>query len=479
MDMPEKSPSGSGRRRKAAGSRARRGVSAGRRSGLLGLLSQARGKGESGARRAFFRDPDAGPGRGRKGESARGGPRGTAGAGQVGGAVSQSERRALRKLSSEAEGRRGRSDALAGFGFEGRVRSGGAARLRISARRKTWRFTRRFYVLVGLTLALILFFVLRATIGGNPSDVTQDKEAPATLTTADLNSLKVNEMGAVMVLRYGRIGEEGRESRSPENLRRDLQVLYQQGYRCVSISELVSGEIRTAPGCTPVVISFWGSDPGQVRFLEEGGTPELDPRCALGVLEDFGREHPDFGATAAFFLGKQLFGQEEFRREKLSLLEKRGYELGIAVEGEASRSKDPREALDAVADAVSAVRRYLPDFRPRYALLPQEWRDMAGEIGSGVPLDGETLVLEAIFYDGGRPLASPFDGAFDPYQLETVKVVDPSMDAGGLYHWLRYFSENPERKYVSDGDPSTVTVPRHMVFRVDAGKASGRRVRNY
>ncbi len=406
------------------------------------------------------------------------GPVGKAGTRSSRRKVSRGERNALRRLSSEAEGRVARTGAFALPGLEGRAASRTGA-LRLRSRRRTWRFTRRFYALIGLVLALVLALFLRSVVGSRTSRGANPAESSPALTTSELSSLKVNELGAVMILRYGRIGEEGRESRSPENFRRDLQLLYQQGYRCVSLSDLVSGEICTDRGFTPVAITFWGADPGQVRFLEGDGPPEVDPRCALGVLEDFGREHPDFGATASFFLGKQLFGQEKFKERKLALLRDKGYGLGVAVEAEAARIRDPAEALDAVAGVVSAVRHYLPGFVPEFALFPREWQEMAGRLGTEIPLDGESVRLGAVFYDNGRPVPSPYDGSFDPARLEVVKVVDPSLDTGGLYHWLRYFSENPERKYVSDGDPTTVTVPRPMVFRVDAGRAGNRRIRNY
>lgn len=331
---------------------------------------------------------------------------------------------------------------------------------------------------MGMVLAAILFFALWSTLGSRRQGASGSHESRPSLTTAELASLKVNELGAIMIIRYGRFGEEGRESRSPENFRRDLQLLYQQGYRCIPLSELLSGEIRTGPGFTPLVITFLGADPGQVRFLEDG-TAELDPRCALGVLEDFGREHPDFGVTATFFLGGQLFGQEPFQGQKLAMLRKKGYGLGVTVEQEAARLKTAQDAAAAVAASVSAVRRHLPDFAPECALFPREWKEMEGDIGMEITVDGEVLRLRAILYDSGMPVVSPFDGSFDPARLEAIKVVDPSMDTGGFYHWLRYFTENPERRYVSDGDPYTVTVPRHMVFRADRDKIGGRNMRNY
>jgi hypothetical protein len=66
-------------------------------------------------------------------------------------------------------------------------------------------------------------------------------------------------------------------------------------------------------------------------------------------------------------------------------------------------------------------------------------------------------------------------------RLPRVQALDPSLDNGnaGIYAWLQYFKENPERRYVSDGDPGMVTVPKHMTERVDMDKLGDKKLRTY
>ena len=111
-----------------------------------------------------------------------------------------------------------------------------------------------------------------------------------------------NEMGRVMILEYHKIDyPEERWTRTPENFRRDLETLYARGYRLQSLNALLDGRITTPSGTTPVVLTFDDSSPGQFRYVERNGTLEIDPKCAVGVLERFIQEKPDFGRAATFF----------------------------------------------------------------------------------------------------------------------------------------------------------------------------------
>src|SRR4029453_18984054 len=54
----------------------------------------------------------------------------------------------------------------------------------------------------------------------------------------------------------------------------------------------------------------------------------------------------------------------------------------------------------------------------------------------------------------GGAAASPFARTFDPVRLPRVQAVE-----NDLKFWLTHFERNPDDRYVSDGDPDTVTVP--------------------
>ena len=364
----------------------------------------------------------------------------------------------------------------------GRPYGRGRAVRRPAARRTRLRFTRRFYVLLGILAGVILLVTLILTLSGGSGGNFKSLHAGARLSDAELNRLKVNELGAIMILVYHRIGEEGKQSRTPENFLSDLEYLYEQGYRCVSLRELVANHIAVEPGYTPVVITFDEADPSQFRYLEEDGRLQVDPRCAMGIMENFAKEHPDFNMTATFFVLPQLFGQEEYEEMKLRYLVEHGYDIGCRTPNNVELGGlGDAKVLQELAESIRMVKEFLPDYEPMAIALPGGSRPKNPSLLGYGEYEGVRIAFAAALLEGSNPAPAPCDHDFDPLSLPRIKAMDPSLDTtdSGLYAWLRYFMENPERRYVSDGDPFTVTVPKHMEERVDMEKLGNRRLRLY
>jgi hypothetical protein len=61
----------------------------------------------------------------------------------------------------------------------------------------------------------------------------------------------------------------------------------------------------------------------------------------------------------------------------------------------------------------------------------------------------------------GGAAPSPHARAFDPYHLPRIQALERE-----LAQWLGYFERNPHERYVSDGDPSLITVPPGALDKV-------------
>ncbi|MBI4610192.1 MAG: polysaccharide deacetylase family protein [Candidatus Rokubacteria bacterium] len=278
-----------------------------------------------------------------------------------------------------------------------------------------------------------------------------------------LAQLRPNELGRVMILAYHQIAEpEARWARTPANFRRDLGRLWERGYRLVALTELLDGTLNLPAGTSPVVLTFDDSSPGQFRYLERDGEPEIDPTCAVAILEAFARAHPDFGLKATFYVlpgaaqPHRLFGQPGHEARKLRYLVSRGFEIGNHTLWHANLSKYPEPTVRAqLAGAQRWIQRLVPGYQPRTLALPMGAYPKELGWATRGSVDGVTYRHDAILMVAGGAAPSPFSRRFDPYRVPRIQALESELD-----HWLKYFERNPDERFVSDGDPATVTIPK-------------------
>ena len=275
-------------------------------------------------------------------------------------------------------------------------------------------------------------------------------------------TLGPNELGKLMILEYHKVDyPEERWTRTPENFRRDLEALYAHGYRLQSLNALLDRRITVPAGTTPVVLTFDDSSPGQFRYVDTNGTLEIDPKCAVGILEAFLREKPDFGRGATFYVlpgaskPNRLFNQPEYEGRKLQYLVSHGYEIGNHTLWHANLGKyDETIVRGQIAEAQQWIQRHVPDYRIRTIALPHGVypRDVTWALRGRAK--GTMYEHDAILMVAGGASPSPFARTFDPTHLPRIQAVDQD-----LGYWLGYFDKNPGERFVSDGDPTTVTIP--------------------
>jgi peptidoglycan/xylan/chitin deacetylase (PgdA/CDA1 family) len=279
---------------------------------------------------------------------------------------------------------------------------------------------------------------------------------------AGAGDLTPNELGRVMILEYHKIDyPEERWTRTPENFRRDLETLYAKGYRLINLGDLLDRKIKIPAGTTPVVLTFDDSSPGQFRYVEANGSVQIDPKSAIGVLEAFIAEKPDFGRGGTFYVlpgaskPNRLFNQPEYEGKKLQYLVNHGYEIGNHTLWHANLGKYPEATVRAqVAEAQVWIQRHVPDYKTRTLALPHGVYppDVSWVLHGSAK--GTTYNHDAVLMVAGGPAPSPFSRAFDPVRLPRIQAVERD-----LAYWLNYFDKNPHERFVSDGDTNSVTAP--------------------
>ena len=284
-----------------------------------------------------------------------------------------------------------------------------------------------------------------------------------------------NELGRVMVLEYHLVGDkEARWERERGRFRRDLQLLYDRGYRPVTMAEFVDKKLDLPRGLSPVVFTFDDASPSQFRYVERNGKLEIDPTSMMGIWLDFAKTHPGWGNKAvmcmlsgaeagrSFFGNKGIEGQKtEWRFEKVRFLAEQGFELCNHTLWHAQLSKySDAFVQEQIARLQMAVDSAVPGYRIRTMALPLGlWpknRQLAWKGSWTDPKSGRVISYahDAVLEVAGGPTRSPHDQATKvPGSFFRVQVY-----ANELERTLDHLDRSGTR-YVSDGDPRSVARP--------------------
>lgn len=292
----------------------------------------------------------------------------------------------------------------------------------------------------------------------SPEAVTSDDE---------LAALGVNELGRVLVGEWHVIGDEDGEYRtSRDTFRRQLQALYDRGYRPVTQQEFLAGTFPIPAGTSPVLLTFDDSTRGQFA-LDEAGEPIAD--TAVGIIEAFAAEHPDWRATAVFgFNFPDPFGDGDFAR-KLQWLVDNGYELSNHSLGHVNLSTlGTAELMANLAENQARLHAAVPGTPVPSLTLPLGiWPDDRAAAIAGTGPDGTSYEHELVYLVGSDPTRSPHHVDFDPAAIQRVPahaVVGTGPD--WFWNWLDRLEADGLR-FVSDGDPAVVTFPADLVDVAD------------
>jgi peptidoglycan/xylan/chitin deacetylase (PgdA/CDA1 family) len=285
-----------------------------------------------------------------------------------------------------------------------------------------------------------------AAAPGPDTLVTSVTASPDGAAQVDTNRARrvPNELGRIPILEYHLIGDtEGRWQRERSRFRRDLEVLYERGYRPVSVAELVDGALDLPAGLSPVVFTFDDASPSQFRYVQQpDGSLAVDSTSAVGIWLDFAKRHPEWRNRATFCLlsgaeaGRSFFGNKgiegqrtEWRFAKVRFLAEQGFELCNHTLWHANLGKyDDAFVREQIARGVMAIDSAVPGYRVRTLALPLGvWpknRDLALRGSWRDPKSGREIRYEfdAVLEVAGYPVPGPAVPGFTPHSLDRVQI---------------------------------------------------------
>ncbi len=314
-------------------------------------------------------------------------------------------------------------------------------------------------------------------------DEAEETELPEVKEEIDLEAVKPNEAGEIMVLMYHHIKEpEAEWSRTPENFRKDLERLYEEGFRPISLRDYVAGNITTEAGFTPVVLTFDDGNQNNFNMLQnEAGEWVIDPDSAVAILVDFHEQHPDFPLKATFYInGGNPFGQKDLVEYKLNYIVEKGMEIGNHTNTHVDFTNAGVDKIqEEMSKLIQLVNRNVKDYEVNTLALPfgskpknQDLRAYLVE-GSYEEVSYKNIAILEVGWD---PYRSPFHKEFDFTRIRRVRASETKVDGVGMYDWIRAFEEGRRIRYISDGDVDIVTVPEKYQQQVEVPEGKSIRV---
>jgi hypothetical protein len=288
-----------------------------------------------------------------------------------------------------------------------------------------------------------------------------------------------NELGRILVLEYHRIGpHEGEWYRSEEHFRNDLKMLYDRGFRPITMREVASGNINLPAGTSPVVFVFDDSSQGQFYSLPDGS---IDPHTMVGMWEAFRHQNPAWRGGATWcvlpgavypsnFWGEKPSNQvpraqrEATIKKKVDFLLQNGHEICDHTMWHAQLNKYPDAFVqDQIGSGKDSVETYLPkDYHwTTFALPLGMWPRNRPLAWHGTYRNGKTYDFPVVLEVSGGANVSPFDRTWDPHSVDRF-IAAPN----ALERQLAYWDQHPEERYISDGDPNTVSYPQREASKV-------------
>ena len=271
--------------------------------------------------------------------------------------------------------------------------------------------------------------------------------------------LPPNEAGVVPVLMFHQVLPDGGGDYdlTPAEFERELERLYQEGYRPVKASDLVNGTLDVPRGTTPVVLTFDDATSNQAALLDDGS---IDPNTAVGIMLRFARTHPGFEPAGTFYVIREPFAAEGRTGELMRKLVSLGFEFG-------NHTRDHLDLANLGAEEVRqqivldnrVIHDAVPDADVETMALPFGVDPLDPGLALAGSWDGERYEFKGVMLVGAEPAPSPFTKAFEPGAIPRIRSTPDRSVENGSADWLDRLRSRPELRYVSDGDPTVITVP--------------------
>lgn len=348
-----------------------------------------------------------------------------------------------------------------------------------------------------LALFLIVLFLIsgckdlsstqgeEANTEGKDKDIQEDLEdKEEEKIEIDYEKVKPNEIGDILVVMYHGLVKDDPPSiwqRTIEGFKKDLEYMYENDYRPISMRDYLENDINLEAGYTPIVITFDDSLSSTYSLQEVDGELIHTKDTAVDIMNKFAQENSDFGKAAIFFMNANPFMRDSLTdikgegelKERLEYLINQGYELGNHTFTHPKLNKlNETEVQKEIGEINNMVKEVLPEAPLEYFSYPFGLRpdEQSNKLIISGQYDGKTYNQSAAVREAPRSpyFVPPVHKDFDIYNISrTVGTEGNQMD---LWWYFKQYEENPDRRYISDGNPDRISIPKELESKIDKSK---------
>jgi peptidoglycan/xylan/chitin deacetylase (PgdA/CDA1 family) len=244
---------------------------------------------------------------------------------------------------------------------------------------------------------------------------------------------KPNLTGRTLILEYHKLSRKNTDlDRTPAKFRQDLQTLYDLGYRPVTVTEWLDGNMHLPPGASPVILTFDDAHPSQFKFKKDGS---IDPNCFVAIWQQFAAKHPDFPVHGTFFiLPPWPFGQAKHLKDKVAMLREMGSEVACHTWHHFNlTSLSDEQVKEEIGSALEWLEK---DFGVTNTTLayPYGNKPKNMDLVRGFVWNGKPYKVRCAFVAAGNPSEQPNAKDFDPWSIPRVLAGDRANESTS---WLK------------------------------------------
>ena len=293
---------------------------------------------------------------------------------------------------------------------------------------------------------------------------------------------KVNDLGKVPIMMYhgivnttenkytgGNVDKDG-YNRTSQAFKEDLEFYYEQGYRMVRLIDYIKGDIKVELGYSPIILTFDDGNANNFQVIgkNEDGSLKFDPKSAIGILEEFKKNHPDMNVTATFFLNSGLCNQPEYNEEIMKWLVDNGYDVGNHTTNHANFSSiSQSKTQEVVGKMYQKFDEIIPDKYVKIIALPFGSPYKKSHSNYPYILKGEyngySYETIGALRVGWESEVSPFSQDFDPTFLKRCRAYDNN---GVEFDIEMNFKLLKANRFISDGNKDYITIPKDLENKV-------------